>query len=82
MNFLEKGRMLWHSLEETSINSNISSSDKFNHYSLLFCYLLSLFVSPDKRITNVRVFPLSHCNGHTRYHLWCSSDVVIITFGS
>ena len=35
--------MLWHSLEsQTSINSNISSSDKFHHHSLLFCYLLSL----------------------------------------
>ena len=34
--------MLWHSLEsQTSINSNISSSDKFHHHSLLFCYLLS-----------------------------------------
>ena len=41
-NILEKGRMLWHSLESlTSTNSNISSSDKFNRYSLLFCYLLS-----------------------------------------
>ena len=42
-NILENGRMLWNSLEsQTSINSNISSSDKSNHYSLLFCYLLSL----------------------------------------
>ena len=45
-NILEKGRMLWHSLEsQTSINSNISSSDKFHHHSLLFCYLLSYFQS-------------------------------------
>ena len=41
-NILEKRRMLWHSLEsQTSIYSSISSSDKFIHYSLLFCYFLS-----------------------------------------
>ena len=43
--------MLWHSLEsQTSINSNISSSDKFHHHSLLFCYLLSYQTCPGKNI--------------------------------